>query len=88
MSGLDRLDFTDAAALRQWFADLRVAIDDANGVTDDLLRPLRQRDLGHVEHRRLFLDAKQKIAALLAYADPPREADSGADAPPQSGPRK
>ncbi len=75
-----RLDFGDAAALRQWFADLRVAIDDAGAVAEDALRPFRQRDLGPREHRRLYQDAAGKLAALLAYADP-SGADSE-DAPP------
>ena len=49
---------------------------DAHGVTEDMLRPLRERDLGYVEHRRLFTEAKSKIAELLAFAG----ADGGARA--------
>ena len=67
----DRLDFGDGEAVRAWVVELRVAFDDAAGVTEDVLRPVRRRDLGHREHRRLFTEAKQKIAALLNYADPP-----------------
>ena len=48
-----RLDLGDPEAVRRFFVDLRVTIDDAAGVTEDLLRPLRARDLGHREHRRL-----------------------------------
>ena len=71
MSPPDRLDFGDPAAVRRFIVDLRVAFDDAAGVTEDVLRPLRKRDLGHVEHRRLFTEAKKTIASLLDYADPP-----------------
>jgi hypothetical protein len=67
----DRLDFTDPEALRAWVVDLRVTFDDAAGVTEDMLRRERGRQLGHVEHRRLYREAKQKLAQLLDYADPP-----------------
>ena len=65
------LDFTDRAAVRQWLAGLRVAIDDAAGITEDLLRPVRQRDLGQREHERLYTEAAQKIAHLMDYASAP-----------------
>jgi hypothetical protein len=73
----DRLDFANPAALRAWLVDLRVAVDDAGAVTEDLLRPHRERDLGNREHARLYGDARAKLAALLSYADPPPE-DNGA----------
>ena len=66
-----RLDFTDDAAVRAWVADLRVACDDAAGVTEDMLPRGRSRSLGHVEHRRLYREAKAKLAQLLDFADPP-----------------
>jgi hypothetical protein len=50
---VSHLDFTDPAAVRAWIVDLRVAFDDAAGVTEDMLRRERARSLGHVEHRRL-----------------------------------
>ena len=67
----DRLDFTDAAAVRAWVIDMRVTFDDAAGVTEDMLRRERSRSLGHAEHRRLYREAKAKIAQLLAIAEPP-----------------
>jgi hypothetical protein len=71
MRDRERLDFADPVAVRAWIVDLRVAFDDAAGVTQDVLRPERRRSLGHVEHRRLYREAAQKIAHLLDYADPP-----------------
>jgi hypothetical protein len=68
MSREDRLDFGDPAAVRTWLAHLRVALADANAVSEDLLRPWRERDLGHVQHRRLFEDARSTIENLLDYA--------------------
>jgi hypothetical protein len=38
-----------------------------------MLRPLRRRNLGHAEHRRLHREAADKIDALLAYATPDPE---------------
>jgi hypothetical protein len=68
---MSRLDFGDPAALRAWVVDLRVAFDDAAGVTEDMLRRERSRSLGHAEHRRLYREAKKTIAQLLDHADPP-----------------
>ena len=59
------LDWTDRDALRRWFADLSVAIDDARGVTADLLLPKRERTLGPAEARRLHREADESIRALL-----------------------
>jgi hypothetical protein len=77
VSRADLLDLGDPAAVRAWLASLRVAIADAHGVTEDMLRPLRERDLGHAEHRRLFLEAKGKIEGLLGFAH--GEGDGGGD---------
>jgi len=71
VSAPDRLDFGDVEAVKRWLLDLRVAVDDAGAVTEDVLRPLRKRDLGRVKHRQLYRDACEKIAGVLDYADPP-----------------
>jgi hypothetical protein len=78
----ERLDFADSGAVRRWIADLRLACDDAAGVAADMLRPVRRRDLGHREHERLHQEAREKIASLLAYADPGEP-----EGAPPSGPR-
>jgi hypothetical protein len=46
VSSPDRLDLGDPDAVRRFFVDLRAAIDDADAVTRDTLRPLRRRELG------------------------------------------
>lgn len=79
---MSRLDFADPAALRAWFVDMRVALDDANGVALDLLRKPRRRDLGHREHARLHREAREKLVALLAYADPPTPGGSEPEGEP------
>ena len=82
MSAPDRLDFGDPVAVRRFIGDLRVAFDDAAGVTEDMLRPKRKRDLGHVEHGRIFTAAKKQIADLLDYADPPAPVPDGGPGDP------
>jgi hypothetical protein len=72
----DRLDFGDVEAVRRFIVDLRVAVDDADAVTRDALRPLGRRELGRLLPRRTYGEARQKILALLAYATPP-EPDDG-----------
>jgi hypothetical protein len=48
------LDWTDRALIRRLLVDARVAFEDADAVTCDLLRKKRRRGLGHVQHKRLF----------------------------------
>ncbi len=71
MSRRDRLDHGDAAAVRAWIVDLRVAVDDADGVTRDALRPLGKRELGRILHRRNYREARRRIVSLLDFATPP-----------------
>ena len=69
----------DPAMLRQALLDLRVACDDGDAVTTDLLRPLRERELGHVQHVRLYGESRDKVRKTTAWllralgADPPDE---------------
>lgn len=64
------LDWKNEAAVRRWLVDVRTAFDDADGITSDLLRPMRERDLGHVQHRKLYGDARKALIELLDYATP------------------
>lgn len=70
MSLPTKLDWTDPRAVMTWLGAVRVAVDDANGVALDLLRPHRHRDLGHREHARLHREARTKLASLLDFATP------------------
>lgn len=45
--------------------------EDADAVARNMLRPERQRKLGHREHRRLYREATGKLTELLARAVPP-----------------
>jgi hypothetical protein len=66
----ERLDWSDPAAVRRWIANMRVACADADAVTTDLLRPLRLRRLGHIQHESLYQEARDAVSTLLDYADP------------------
>ena len=90
------LDLTDPAAVAAWFADLRLALADADAVTRDALRRPRRRELGPVLARTNYRDAHQRITSLLAFADPvppegsPPDLASPANAtsPPEHAPRR
>jgi hypothetical protein len=59
------LDWTDRALIRRLLVDARVAFEDADAVTCDLLRKKRRRGLGHVQHKRLYRDARAKLVEIL-----------------------
>ena len=50
----------------QWIADVRTAVLDHEAVTEDLLRRKRKRDLGVREAKRLYKEARDQLASLLA----------------------
>ncbi len=57
----------DRDTLRRALVDLRVAVDDADAVTRDMLRSPRERELGPVLHRDNYSEARAKIAAGFAF---------------------
>ena len=57
--------------MRAWIVDLHVAVDDADSVTRDALRPLGKRELGRLLHRQNYREAYERIVALLDFATPP-----------------
>lgn len=67
----DFLDWNDPAAVRRWLSAMRSSFADADAVTSDLLRPPRSRDLGPIQHTRLYTEARTSILQLLAHATPP-----------------
>lgn len=76
---MSRLNWSDPAAVRRLVVDLRVAVDDADAVVADMLRPLRKRELGHVLHRDRYHEAHGKIVSMLAYAMPEETPSEGGD---------
>jgi hypothetical protein len=64
---------------REWYVAVRVAVDDQNAVLEDRLRRPRKRDLGVREAKRLYREARDKLAALFAYADGGCDGGGGGD---------
>ena len=50
----------------KWMAEVRTATLDHEAVTKDLLRPKRKRNLGVREAKRLYKEARDQLAKLLA----------------------
>jgi hypothetical protein len=71
------INFADPAEVRAWAVDLRVAVDDADAIIRDMLRPLRRRELGARMYRDNYADARQRIVALIAAALPDEGPDHG-----------
>ena len=53
--------------MRKALVALRVAVDDADGIASDMLRPPRKRELGPVLHRRNYRDARKSIRHGIDY---------------------
>jgi len=74
------IDWHNATAVTWWLGELVATWNDADAVTRDMLRPARQRKLGHREHERLYREAASKLAERGAFKLPrsdPLPADPG-----------
>jgi hypothetical protein len=74
------LDWNDATEVAIWLSGLRQSFDDLDGVALDMLKPARERDLGHALHEKHYANARASILHALAYAVPEpddEEPDSG-----------
>ena len=66
--------------MRRVLVALRVDCDDADAVTEDMLRAPRKREMGPVLHRQNYSEARAKIVKSIAYllratADEPEQGD-------------
>lgn len=57
----------DRDDLRRALVDLRVAFDDADAVTEDMLRAPSKRSLGPVLHASHYAEARGKVLQAHAY---------------------
>lgn len=57
----------DRAVLRRVLLDLRVAADDADSITVDMMRSPRRRRLGPMLHRSQYREARGKVITQIAY---------------------
>jgi hypothetical protein len=53
--------------LRRVVLDLRVAVDDGDAVTEDMLLPPSQRELGPATQRKTYREAHKKTVACINY---------------------
>jgi hypothetical protein len=53
--------------MRRALVDLRVAVDDADAVAEDMLRAPRRRELGPALHRKHYTEARRKVTATISY---------------------
>ena len=65
---MSRLDWNDAAAVSECLAKLKVSLDDADAITQDMLRPPRERELGPALHAEKYRDAWSQVEESMAYA--------------------
>jgi hypothetical protein len=68
----DHLDWTDPEAVRRFLVDVRVHLDDIDGVVKDSRRKRRKQHLGHKKHVEIYDDSRDALIALIEYAMPPK----------------
>jgi hypothetical protein len=61
----------DSEALRRILVELRVAIDDVDGVVVDMFTKKRRRSLGRAQHKQLYRDARKTLIQILEHLMPP-----------------
>jgi hypothetical protein len=57
----------DPALLRRALLDLRVAYDDGDAITTDMLRPRRERELGPAQHARIYQESRDKVRQTVSW---------------------
>lgn len=78
------IDWANKYERRRWLGELVLAIEDGHAITEDMLRPARERELGPVLHRHNYGEARSKVAHLIAAAmdEEPSEPEEEEDAEP------
>ena len=74
------VDWNDLESIRRILVDLRVAVDDADGVVKDMLRKRRRRSLGRATHKEHYRGAHRTMIQLIAYLMPPPPPPPAGDA--------
>jgi hypothetical protein len=64
-------DWSDLETLRRILVELRVAVDDVDGVVLDMFTKKRRRSLGRAQHKRLYRDARKTLIEIIEYLMPP-----------------
>ena len=82
-----RINWNNAAEVAEWLGNLRASLNDADAVTQDMLRPKRERELGHKLHTEHYAGAWHQVEQALEQAGAPLDEPDGEPKPPASGPR-
>jgi hypothetical protein len=61
------VDLDDLATLLRWLIDLRVAIDDGHAIILDRLKPLCERELGHVKHVEIYGASREQTVEMIDH---------------------
>lgn len=67
----------DRDQMRDLLIEMRVAYDDDAAVLEDMLRPLRERELGQALHQKHHVDARDKFIHAHDLAMSLIESESG-----------
>ena len=65
------LNWSDPVAVSRWLGALRLAFNDADAVTADMLRPPPERELGPALHAATYGAARAVLLFALAFARAP-----------------
>jgi hypothetical protein len=79
------LDWNDATEVAIWLSGLRQSFDDLDGIALDMLKPARERELGHSLHEKHYADARASILHALDFASAPEPDDEEPDSGDPSG---
>jgi hypothetical protein len=61
----------DLETFRRILVELRVAVDDIDGVVLDMFTKKRRRSLGRAQHKQLYREARKTLIQILEYLMPP-----------------
>jgi hypothetical protein len=70
----------DPETLRRMLVELRVAVDDIDGVVLDMFTKKRRRSLGRAQHKQLYREARRTLIQILELLMPPPPPPAGAAA--------
>ncbi len=65
------LDWHNPIAVSAWLGALRVTLNDLDTVSQDMLRPPRERDLGPRLHAENYRAAWKQVVQAIEYATAP-----------------
>jgi hypothetical protein len=66
----DGFDWNDPEAVRRLMTGLQTHLADMHAVVKDMMRPVRKRQLGLREHKRIYRDARKGVIEAIERAMP------------------